>query len=76
MQPSPNSKEENLSGRLARWLTVQESDPVCKHLFGRANVVADAFSRNVSVGIVAEQPPVILNFTLQDLANAQRQNDV
>ena len=69
-------KGKQLLGRLARWfLTVQEFNPVFKHLPRRANVVADALSRNVAVGIVAE-PPVILNFILQDLANAQRQHDV
>ena len=36
----------------------------------------DALSRNVAVEIVAEQPLVILNITLQDLVNAQRQHDV
>ena len=66
-----------MSGRLARcFLTVQEFNPVFKHLPGRANVVADAFSRNVAVGIVTEQPPVILNFAPQDLANVQCQHDV
>ena len=46
-------KGKKLSGRLARWfLTVQEFNPVFKHLSRRANVVADVLSRNVAVGIV------------------------
>ncbi len=70
-------KGRNLTGRLARWyLTIQEFGPTYKYLTGRANVVADSHSRNVPVGSVANMLSQIENFTLQDLAEAQRQHDV
>ena len=67
----------NLTGKLARWyLTIREFNPTFKHVTGRANVMADAFCRNVPVGAVVGRPPTIQNFSMNELANSQRQHDV
>ncbi len=66
-------KGKNLSGRLACWfLTIEEFNPVLKYLPGKANLVANALSRNVPVASVE----TIHNFSLQDLSIAQRSDPV
>lgn len=69
-------KGKNLTGRVARWYcTMQEFSPKVKYLPGRANVVADALSRNVAVGAVNDTTPVP-NFTLKELSKAQREHEI
>ncbi len=68
-------KDKQLTDRLARWaLTIQEYSPNIKYVPGRANVVADALSRNV--GVVAAEPSPVENFSLPELRAAQREHDV
>ncbi len=70
-------KGRNLTGRLVRWyLTIQEFNPTFRYLLGRANVVADSLSRNVTVGAITGPRPVINNFSFPELAAAQCQLDV
>ncbi len=67
-------KGRNLKGRLTRWyLTIQAYSPEIKCTKGHQNVVADALSRKVCVGAVAEASP-ILNFSMEDLCSAQREH--
>ncbi len=48
-------KGRNLNSKLAQWyLTIQAYSPEIKHTKGRQNVVADALSRKVYVGAVAD----------------------
>ncbi len=64
-----------MTGRLVRWaLTIQEYSPVIKYVPGRANVIANALSRNV--GAVTADPPPMENFSLPELRAAQREHDV
>ncbi len=62
----------NFNGTLARrYLTIQAYNPEIDYTKGCQNVVADALSRNVCVGAVAEASP-IPNFSIEDLCSAQR----
>ncbi len=61
---------KNLTGLLARLLTIQQSEPTLKPLYGKANTVAGALSRNIPVAAVAEIP----NFSSSELRTAQRQD--
>ncbi len=67
-------KGRNLNGRLALWyLIIQAYSPEMKYTEGRQNLVADALSRNVCVGAVAEASP-ISNFSMEDLCSTQREH--
>ncbi len=60
-------KGKNLTGRHARWYcTIQEFAPKFKYLPCRGNVVADALSRNASVGAITDPTPAP-SFTLHEL---------
>ncbi len=64
----------NPNGRLARWyLTIQAYSPEIKYTKGRQSVVAEALSRNVYAGAVADASP-IPNFNKEDLCSAQREH--
>ncbi len=66
-------KGRNLNGRVARWyLTIQAYSPGIKYTIVSQNVVADASSKSVCVGAVAEALP-IPNFNMEDLCSAQRE---
>ncbi len=68
-------KDNHLTGRLAHWaLTIQEFCPEIKYVLGHANTVADSLSRNVGA-VTADSPPVE-NFSLHQLAAAQRDHAV
>ena len=59
-----------------RWyLTIQEFAPEFKYLPGRANVVADALSRNMTINAVIQTAP-IANFILQNLSTEQRKHTI
>ncbi len=67
-------KGKILNGRLARWyLTIQSYSPEIKYIEGRQSIVADALSRNVCVGAVADASS-IPNFSMEDLCSAQREH--
>ncbi len=67
-------KGRNLNGRLARWyLTIQAYSPEIKYTKGCQSVVADALSRNVCVGAVAEAS-LIPNFSMEDFCPAEREH--
>ncbi len=67
-------KGRNLNSKLAHWyLTIQAYSPKIKYTKGRQNMVAEAFSRNVCVGAVAEASP-IPNFSVKDLCFAQQEH--
>ncbi len=68
-------KDKHLTDHLAWWaLTIQEYCPEIRYVPGRANVVANALSRNV--GAVTADPPPVENFSLLQLRAAQKEHDI
>ncbi len=66
---------KSLRGRLASWfLTIGEFCPEIKHVPGKANVVTDYLTRNIAV--VAKSTSPLENFSLPELARAQREHDL
>ncbi|KAK4326756.1 hypothetical protein Pmani_002773 [Petrolisthes manimaculis] len=67
-------KGKDLSGRMARWLlTVQDYMPTFTYIKGKANVAADALSRNCALTCaVSTETPTFDTLTHTDIFKAQR----
>ncbi|KAK4306890.1 hypothetical protein Pmani_021314 [Petrolisthes manimaculis] len=65
---------KDLSGRMARWLlTVQDYMPTFTYIKGKANVAADALSRNCALTCaVSTETPTFDTLTHTDIFKAQR----